>query len=258
MPQETRERCRALYRSGKFDAVQAENCLRFSPASLDSISPASFSELPADLPSLASIRKYRGDAVQKALIYQALTDCVEFFNVGKGMSDKQVEMTVDLIASEFYFITPADLKLAFRMAITGKFGELYDRLDGSIVLNWLRLYFEQKAEYVSHDRVTKNNNLKSQGVSKEVLGMVEQKAKAINEGLKRKRLSDPFFARPEFIAYCKDNNPTDVLLDLADAWDEEHYERGINMNLIDFYKMKFTQICQSLKSGKQNSAASSE
>lgn len=60
------------------------------------------------------------------------------------MSAVQVAQTADLVIEEFYYLKPDDLKLCFTKAKKGAYGKLYDRIDGQIILEWLRQYDQER------------------------------------------------------------------------------------------------------------------
>lgn len=60
------------------------------------------------------------------------------------MSDTQVTMTVDLIIEEYPYMKPDDFKLCFKNAMKMKYGKLYNRIDGQIIMNWLREYNKER------------------------------------------------------------------------------------------------------------------
>lgn len=94
--------------------------------------------------SLATIRKEQGEKVCIAFLIRVLADCVEFFNVGKSMNDAQLVETCKLIMNEFYFLKVSDLQLFFQRFKTGYYGQLFDRLDGSVIMISLRAYCEER------------------------------------------------------------------------------------------------------------------
>jgi hypothetical protein len=60
------------------------------------------------------------------------------------MNDKQLIETCKLIINEFYFLKVSDLQLFFQRFKTGYYGQLFDRLDGQIIMLKLREYTEER------------------------------------------------------------------------------------------------------------------
>ena len=73
-----------------------------------------------------------------------INDVVKMFNIGKGMNDVQIATLVDDIIRNFFYFKVEDFKLCFQNARMRK--SVYDRLDGNVILEWLREYDIQRAE----------------------------------------------------------------------------------------------------------------
>lgn len=109
-------------------------------------------------PTLALLKKEHSEVVTTAVLVKLLGSLITFFNVGKSMTDLQVIETCKLILQEYYFLKIEDLKLCFDGMKTGKYlpnGQLFDRLDGNIILQSLNKYTEERiqiAEIVSNEK----------------------------------------------------------------------------------------------------------
>jgi len=73
-----------------------------------------------------------------------IIDTVGFFNIGKGMDDLQVMDTSLLIWQSFPFIGVHEIYFVFNQAKKGRYGILFDRLDGSIILQWFNKFWEDR------------------------------------------------------------------------------------------------------------------
>lgn len=113
-------------------------------------------------PSLAGMRKELGDMHTKAVLTIILLDVIKFFNVGKGMNDIQVGQTVQLIQDEYWMLKPDDFKLCFNNAKKGMYGQVYDRLDGQIIMSWLNKHLEGRMSYSENEQIRKHDQLKKQ------------------------------------------------------------------------------------------------
>jgi len=98
------------------------------------------------LPSLATIRKTYGENFTEGYIATWITNLVEFFQVGKRMGENQIIETSMLVLEDYYMLTLADINLVFTRAKKGHYGEMYDRLDGAIILSWFRKYWEERCQ----------------------------------------------------------------------------------------------------------------
>lgn len=92
----------------------------------------------AQSPTLARIKKEASETDARALLYIAICEVCDFFNVGKNMNDTQVALTVDMILESFWYLKLEEIKYCFRRAMMRE--KLFDRLDGNIIIGWLRDY----------------------------------------------------------------------------------------------------------------------
>jgi hypothetical protein len=91
-------------------------------------------------PSIAIIGKTNGIESARAAIVFLVADLIEFFNTGETMSDVQIATTIDLIIEEYPYFKMDDLKLCFKNAMKQKYGRVYNRLDGAMIMGWLQQY----------------------------------------------------------------------------------------------------------------------
>lgn len=83
----------------------------------------------------------------------SLTD---FFNVPK-MTDGQVAETTSLLMDEFYYLKPEDFKLCFTNAKKGNYGQIFNRIDGQILFEWLNKYMVERTEFVAVKKQNDNS-----------------------------------------------------------------------------------------------------
>lgn len=105
-------------------------------------------------PALGMIAKELGENQARAVVVILLSEIVDFFNSSNTMNDSQVATTTDLIIEEYPYFKIDDLKLAFRNGMKGKYGEIYNRLDGSVIMGWLKQYNRErcaKADIISYN-----------------------------------------------------------------------------------------------------------
>ena len=109
-------------------------------------------ELP--ISELSTI-KYGDINAAQAIVAIAISEVVQFFNVGKTMNDIQVAITSDLIIDRFYY-----LKYCFHRAMCS--GKVYDRLDGNIIIGWLNEYDAERDEFCSLNIINENKSHKAE------------------------------------------------------------------------------------------------
>ena len=112
-------------------------------------------------PEISLYRKHSGETKARALIVLFLSDLVKFFNVGKAMNDIQMAQTADLILDEYYDLNFDDFKLCFNMAKSGKFGKVYDRLDGQVIMDWLSTYKSQRVQLYVNENLARHESIKA-------------------------------------------------------------------------------------------------
>lgn len=96
------------------------------------------------MPAIATLRREKGEAVARAVLVLILNDMLNFFNAGNDMNDTQVATTVDFILEEYPYMKTDDITLCFRNAMKGKYGNLYNRIDGQVIMGWLRAYNSER------------------------------------------------------------------------------------------------------------------
>ena len=97
-----------------------------------------------------------GEIGVKALLSYAISDLVDFFNLGKTMTVEQIAQTVEMIIDEFGMLKIDDFKLCFSRAKKGYYGQIYDRLDGQIIFLWLNTYTENRFN-IAEDQSYRNH-----------------------------------------------------------------------------------------------------
>lgn len=111
--------------------------------------------LKSDGKALATIRKEVGEMQVIAAVQILILNLCEFFSVGKNMNNNQIKETARLLVKDYYYLKIDDLRLFFDKMKGGAYGQLYDRLDGSVILNNLREYCEERisvAEELNHKK----------------------------------------------------------------------------------------------------------
>jgi hypothetical protein len=90
--------------------------------------------------------QYGKDDLATVIAYQIMQTAA-FFNLGNNIREDQALETAYLILEKYPAETLQDFTLVFKNAKTGKYGELYNRLDGQTIFKWIEAYLDQKAEF---------------------------------------------------------------------------------------------------------------
>lgn len=105
--------------------------------------------------ALAVHRKETSEEHVLAALVVMIDKTVKFFSVGKTMNGEQVAETARLILKEFYYLKFEDLVIFFDRLKTGFYGQIFDRIDGNVILVNLRQYSEERffeAEKITLER----------------------------------------------------------------------------------------------------------
>lgn len=90
-------------------------------------------------PSLNKLSRINKEGlIDEVVLLLIQTD--KFFNVKNGLTEDVLYDIADLILSEYKHLTMYDLGLCFKMAKIGRFGKVYERLDGGVVMDWICQY----------------------------------------------------------------------------------------------------------------------
>lgn len=84
----------------------------------------------------------------------------KFFNVKNGLTEDALYDIADLIMSEYKHYTMLDLGLCFKMAKIGRFGKVYERLDGGVVMDWMCQYEIQRDKAIIRNAQDEHNRTK--------------------------------------------------------------------------------------------------
>jgi hypothetical protein len=131
----------------KFSQATALRCVDMV-AIWPQIKPATFDDaIKADTPTLGALGFYLGGEQAVQLIAEMITAAAILLNVGKNLQKHQLEPIAEVLYTEFKLLTVADFRCALRMGASGKFGQVFDRLDLEVLSSWCAQYWSQKADY---------------------------------------------------------------------------------------------------------------
>lgn len=146
------------------------------------------------VPSIATIVKECGINVARAALVFPLSELLDFFNVDKTMSDKQLATTINLLVEEYPYLKLDDYKMCFRYVMLGHYGKVYNRIDGQMILGWVNDYVHERAAVADEMSYNEHKKLKSTGGGmfyEEYRKELEREAAAGNEeAIRRLRFSD--------------------------------------------------------------------
>ena len=118
-----------------------------------------------EYPTLNKIKSELGEEAVLGFLKLHILDLRVFLNIGKTMSDAQTEQTALFILDEYPQLTIADIKLFFNKIKKGHYGQIYDRLDGQLILIWLNKYFEERCDTAELESQTQSEEHKKQSTA---------------------------------------------------------------------------------------------
>ena len=99
--------------------------------------------------ALSGIKKEFGEQKVISALNALIIDLIKFYAVGKNIGAEQVKETSRLILQDFYFLKIEDFKLFFDRMKSGHYGQVYDRMDGNVILVNLRFYCDERMDYAA-------------------------------------------------------------------------------------------------------------
>lgn len=149
------------------------------------------------------------------VIAMQIKEVNDFFNVKGNMNSNQIALTAELILDNdgFYDLTLGNIKACFRKMMMS--GKVYDRVDGNIIINWLREFKSQMGDHIEISSLGKNRqniNNSIDAISHNVyMAMVEAKAndgdeesqRILNDYKRRSSIPNPEELRKKDLEFFK-------------------------------------------------------
>lgn len=133
--------------------------------------------IDSKLPSIALMQKKYGNTKVMETVAEMVVGTIEFFNVPK-LSAMQVKMTTKFICGkgedEYDYLNFADINLCFENAMRGKYGQLYNRIDGQIILMWLDKYAWERATLIEEKSYQKHMALTAGEKGRQYEGFIDR------------------------------------------------------------------------------------
>jgi hypothetical protein len=102
--------------------------------------------LTSDEPTIGQLTRTYGDDFTEGYISLFVHKIQDSIGVKTKMNDFQIEMCAQMLLEEFKQINLSDLQLVSKRAISGVYGQFYESISIPKVLEWFRLYFEERCE----------------------------------------------------------------------------------------------------------------
>jgi len=112
------------------------------------------------MPTIALLKKEIGERPLVSYISIWIVNFVSFLNISKSMSIEQINSTSEFILLEYPALNLADVNLVFKFAKIGRFGQIYDRIDGQIILCWFEKYFTERCQFAAERSINEAQSFK--------------------------------------------------------------------------------------------------
>lgn len=109
--------------------------------------------------TLIAMRKRDKGSCDTILAYM-IARTAKKFNIGKNINPEQIQGVIESVFEDFYWLKLSDIYLILRNGVRGKYGQIYDRFDESVLLGWIDKYSEERMQVAAeqqrlhHDSVT--------------------------------------------------------------------------------------------------------
>lgn len=134
---------------GRFEQDKADLSLMALPQNLGAIQVRTIEQaVNGETPTISTVRKYHGEAVARNAIVEIIAFSAGLLNIGKNLQAHQIGFLADEILQDWYWLKIGELKFIMQQGVLGAYGELYDRLDVNMVMEWIAAYDAQRTEIV--------------------------------------------------------------------------------------------------------------
>ena len=111
-------------------------------------------------PSINKLAIINEDAITEEIAL-LLIQTNKFFNVKNGLTEDILYDIAELIMTEYKHYTMYDIGLCLKMAKLGRFGKVYERLDGGVVMDWLVQYEKQRDKTIIRNAEDEHSRTKA-------------------------------------------------------------------------------------------------
>ena len=113
----------------------------------------------SDSSSLAKIRKENGEKNALALIKMWLISLNDFVNTSRKLTPGQINEIALYIITDYYFLKVSDVYLVITDIKKGKYGQLYESLDGVKILSFFENYVNERINLIFNENLRDHDNL---------------------------------------------------------------------------------------------------
>ncbi|MBW6490986.1 MAG: hypothetical protein K0B15_07295 [Lentimicrobium sp.] len=118
---------------------------------------------------VAELTKQLGEKDMLKAVTGAILVAAEYFNVKGGINESQAVQTASLWIEQYPLETFEDLLLCLKNAKLGKYGIVYNRIDGQTIFEWFRAYLDEK--YERFEQMKKQEKMDAMAESEVFIGL---------------------------------------------------------------------------------------
>lgn len=111
------------------------------------------------------------DIFVNSLMYIWFEQFVNFYSTNGTMDPVQIKDTIDLVREEYPHYKPEDFKLFFKMAKKGYFGQVFGRIDGEVIMNWMAKYDIHRDTQAQNEAIKAADAFRPRVQAKESIGL---------------------------------------------------------------------------------------
>ena len=196
-----------------------------------------------DLKSIVLIKKEQGAEVVQSALSMLILTVNDFFNLAQPMKPSQIKQTAELIMERYYYLKLEEFQLCFKNAMAGDYGTIYNRLDGSVIFEWLKKFDAERDRAVEIKRNEEHarNNMYEIFASPAMQKVLESVVNKM-ESQKQTPAPEPKRELPPFEREVQAE--WNRLLENDHDWRLRHYA-GEWMDFTTFRKLRFNEEIQS-------------
>lgn len=102
-----------------------------------------------------------------SLIRLHLMDLNDYLNLTRPLTPQQIDQTAELILIEYPTMKIADFIYTLKCAKLGRFGKIFEGLDGMKILSWIEQVMSERADAGEHASISEHGKTKQ-----DITGMV--------------------------------------------------------------------------------------
>ena len=110
--------------------------------------------------SLAVIRKESTHEQTVIVVSEMIIGLNEYLNIQRTMNETQILDTANLILEHYYYMKLHEIQYVLNQAKAGRFGQLYESIDGLKIMGWFNKYAEERMNHFETESIRTHEQTK--------------------------------------------------------------------------------------------------